>query len=180
MKKLLLILMLGSLFMGCADQPTFENSKNLSEIELLHKANPDGTYGKEITLEVKHKIGKLLDTPQIYLGEDVLVSGEITEVCPMRGCWIDVKDSDTGSNIRIKVTDGKIVFPLSAKGKYVDIQGSFTKLEFTEVQAKNWKIHLAEEQGITLNPEDINITPEDLVEYRINGTGANIYTYGCK
>ena len=49
MKKLLLILMLGSLFMGCADQPTFEDSKNISEIELLHKANPDGTYGKEIT-----------------------------------------------------------------------------------------------------------------------------------
>ena len=62
----------------------------------------------------------------------------------------------------------------------MDIQGRFTKLEFTEVQAKNWKIHLAEEQGITLNPEDINITPEDLVEYRINGTGATIYTYGCK
>ena len=48
------------------------------------------------------------------------------------------------------------------------------------MQARNWKIHLAEEQGITLNPEDINITPEDLVEYRIKGTGANIYTYGCK
>ena len=75
MKKLILILMVSSLFMGCADQPTFEDSKNISEIELLHKANPDGTYGKEITLEVKHKIGKLLDTPQIYLGEDVLVSG---------------------------------------------------------------------------------------------------------
>ena len=39
---------------------------------------------------------------------------------------------------------------------------------------------IVEEQGIALNPEDINITPEDLVEYRINGTGANIYTYGCK
>ena len=59
-------------------------------------------------------------------------------------------------------------------------QGRFAKLKFTEAQARNWKIHLAEEQGITLNPEDINITPEDLVEYRINGTGANIYTYGCK
>ena len=161
---------------GCA----FENSKKISETGLLHKANPDGNYGNEITLEVKHPIGKLLGSPQTYLGEEVLVSGEITEVCPMRGCWIDIKDSDTGSNIRIKVTDGKIVFPLSAKGKYVDIQGRFTKLEFTQVQARNWKIHLSEEQGITLNPEDINITPEDLVEYRINGTGANIYTYGCK
>ena len=30
--------------------------------------------------------------PNNYLGKNVLVSGEITEVCPMRGCWIDVKD----------------------------------------------------------------------------------------
>ena len=154
--------------------------KNISETDLLHKTNPDGTYGKEITLQIKNQIGNLLDTPQTYLGTDVFVSWEITEVCPMRGCWIDVKELDTGSNIRIKVIDGKIVFPLSAKGKYVDVQGKFTKLEFTEEQARMWKIHLAKEQGITLKPEDIEITPSDLVEYRINGVGANIYTYGCK
>ena len=153
---------------------------NKSETDLLHKAKPDGSYGKRITLQTKNQIGKLLDTPEVYLGQDVLVSGEITEVCPKRGCWIDVKDLDTDSNIRIKVTDGKIVFPLSAKGKYVDIQGKFTKLEFTIEQAKNWKIHLAKEKGIIMNPEDIEITPEDLIEYRINGAGANIYTYGCK
>ena len=123
MKKII-ILSLTLIIFGCA----FEDSKNISETDLLHKANPDGNYGNKITLEVKHPIGKLLGSPQTYLGEEVLVSGEITEVCPMRGCWIDVKDLDTGSNIRIKVTDGKIVFPLSAKGKYVDIQGRFTKL----------------------------------------------------
>ena len=176
MKKLILILLVNSLFIGC----TLENSKKVSESDLLNKTNPDGNYGNEITLIVNYPIGKLLDSPQTYLGEEVLVSGEITEVCPMRGCWINVKAPETGSNIRVKVTDGKIVFPLSAKGKYVDIQGEFAKLEFTETQARNWKMHLAEEQGITLNPEDINITPEDLVEYRINGTGATIYTYGCK
>tara|TARA_B100001750_G_C15301950_1_gene492740 strand:- start:282 stop:812 length:531 start_codon:yes stop_codon:yes gene_type:complete len=176
MKKLIFILIVGSLFMGCA----FEDSKKISETDLLHKADPDGNYGNEITLEVKHPIGKLLGSPQIYLEKEVLVSGEITEVCPMRGCWINVKDSETDANLRIKVTDGKIVFPLSAKGKHVDVQGRFTKLDYTELQAKKWKIHLAKEQGITLNPEDINITPEDLVEYRINGTGANIYSYGCK
>jgi hypothetical protein len=155
-------------------------SKNINETDLLHKTNPDGTYGKGITLNLMNQIGKLLDKPQTYIGQDVLVSGEITKVCPMRGCWIDVKDLDKGSNIRVKVTDGEIVFPLSAKGKYVDVQGKFTKLEFTKEQAIKWKLHLAEEQGIILNPEDIEITSEDLVEYRINGTGANIYTYGCK
>ena len=98
----------------------------------------------------------------------------------MRGCWIDIKDPESESNIRVKVTDGEIVFPLSAKGKYVDVQGTFTKINFTEEQAKKWKIHLAEEQGIHLIPDEVEITAKDLVEYRINGKGANIYTYGCK
>ncbi|MBC8311418.1 MAG: DUF4920 domain-containing protein [Candidatus Marinimicrobia bacterium] len=109
-----------------------------------------------------------------------IITEEITEVCPMRGCWIDIKDLDTGSIIRIKVIDGQIIFPLSIKGKYVDAQEKLTKLEFTENQARNWKIHLGEEQGIILKPENASITPEDLMEYRIHGIGANMYNYGCK
>jgi len=153
---------------------------NVSETDLLNKANPEGKYGKGISLMVKNEIDSLLNIPNQYLGKDVLVSGEIAEVCPMRGCWIDIKGINTDSHIRIKVTDGQIVFPLSAKGKYVDVQGKFTKLNFTEEQAIKWKIHLAEEQGIKLNYEDVEITSDDLVEYRINGTGANIYTHACK
>ena len=154
--------------------------KKASETDLLNKANPEGKYGTEISIMENEEISTLLNAPNKYLGKDVLVSGKITEVCPMRGCWIDVKDVNTDSHIRIKVTDGQIVFPISAKGKYVDVQGEFTKLNFTEEQAINWKIHLAEEQGVKLNYDDVKITPDDLVEYRINGTGANIYTYGCK
>ncbi len=154
--------------------------KNVSETDLLNKANPAGKYGKEISLMVRNEIGSILNVPNQYLGKDVLVYGEITEVCPLRGCWIDIKDINTDSHIRIKVTDGQIVFPLSAKGKYVDVQGKFTKLNFTEEQAIKWKIHLAAEQGVKLNYEDVEITAEDLVEYRINGIGANIYTHGCK
>ena len=154
--------------------------KEVSETDLLNKSDPNGMYGKGISLKIKNEINTLFSIPSNYLGKDVLISGKVTEVCPMRGCWIDVKDLDTDSNIRIKVTDGKIVFPLSAKGNYVDVQGEFTKLEFTEEQARNWKIHLAKEKVILLKPEDIEITPKDLIEYRINGIGANIYPYGCQ
>ena len=115
-----------------------------------------------------------------YLGKDVLISGEIIEVCPMRGCWIRVKDNNSDLIIRVKVTDGLIVFPLSSKGKFIDVQGEFSKLDFTEEQAMKWKIHLAEEKGIALSPEDVVINPSDLLEYRVIGKGAQIYTYGCK
>ena len=154
--------------------------KKVNELDLLNKVNPDGKYGITISMVDNEEISTLLKMPNKYLDKDILISGIITEVCPMRGCWINVKDVNTNAHIRVKVTDGQIVFPLSSKGKYIDVQGQFTKLNFTEEQAINWKIHLAEEQGVHLNYEDIEITPNDLIEYRINGTGANIYTYRAK
>jgi len=170
--KLIFLFTLISIFSNCY--------KSVEESDLLHKSNPDGLYGNSFTITVKNKIDDLLNSPSEYLGKEVLVTGEITEVCPMRGCWIEIKDPETNSNIRVKVTDGAIVFPLSGKGKYVDVKGTFTKINFTEEQAKNWKIHLAEEQGIHLIPDEVIIAEKDLVEYKINGKGANIYTYGCK
>ena len=50
-----------------------------------------------------------------FIGSDL---GKILEVCPMRGCWINIGIPKNPQNyIRVKVTDGEIVFPLSSKGK---------------------------------------------------------------
>ena len=110
-----------------------------------------------------------------FLNQNVFISGEIIEVCPMRGCWIKINDKSSNYNLRIKVTDGDIVYPLSSKGHRADIQGVFTKLEFSEEQARRWKMHLAEEKGIKLNLEEIILNPSDLFEYRINAHGTKIY-----
>ena len=166
--KLMLILTI-FIFSAC--------EKELSEYDLLHKNDPIGNYGNVIDLKEFKQIKILIDNADEYLNTDVLISGTILEVCPMRGCWVNVKDNDSESNIRVKVTDGEIVFPLSSKGKQVDVQGTFIKLIFSEEQARMWKIHLAEEQGIQLSEEDIIINPSDLIEYRIIGDAANIYNF---
>ena len=107
-------------------------------------------YGDGLTETAEIRIGHLLSNPGDYVDKAVKVVGLVNDVCPMRGCWIKVKDNNSDIVIRAKVTDGVIVFPLSSKGKQVDIQGKFEKLSFTEQQAKNWKVHLAEEKGIIL------------------------------
>ncbi len=94
----------------------------------------------------------------------------------MRGCWINVKDNNSDLQIRVKVTDGKIVFPLSAVGSLVKVQGVFSKLEFSKEQAVQWKVHLAEEKGELLNPDSVKLVEADLIEYRINGIGAHIFS----
>ena len=161
------LIFVGLIFVGC--------NKELSENDLLHKKDPAGSYGQVIDLQESKSLSELIDNSKKYLNTDVLISGVIVDVCPMRGCWINVKGANSDLDIRVKVTDGEIVFPLSSKGSQVDAQGIFSKLEFSEAQARQWKIHLAEEKGIKLAPEDVEINPSDLYEYRIIGKAAKIY-----
>ena len=151
-------------------------NKNISENDLLNKKVPFGYYGDKIELKQELGLEKLFDSPDKFLNEEVLISGNITEVCPMRGCWINVKDNNSDLQIRVKVTDGKIVFPLSAVGSSVKVQGVFSKLEFSKEQAVQWKVHLAEEKGELLNPDSVKLVEADLIEYRINGIGAHIFS----
>ena len=100
--------------------------------------------------------------------------GNIVDVCPMKGCWIEIKDSDSDQIIRVKVQDDIIIFPQDSKGKKVIVNGVFKKIEFTEEQAIKWKIHLAEEKGLKLEKSDLTLDSSDLIEYRIRGLGAKI------
>ena len=154
-------------------------SSDLSEKELLHKSNPEGHYGLNFSKIDKSSIQDLISNEKQYLDRDVFLSGEIIEVCPMRGCWIKLNDKSTTQNLRVKVTDGEIVFPLSSKGMQADVQGKFIKLDFTEDQARQWKVHLAKEKGIDISPSDVALTSSDLFEYRVIGKGAKIYSPGC-
>ena len=153
-------------FFGCDNQP--------SELDLLNKKNPKGDYGQSILTGDAQNINELLKNPDNYLNRNVIVNGVIHEVCPMRGCWIQISDINGIDQIRVKVTDGEIVFPLSGKDHIVTVKGTFTRLDLSKEQAINWKVHLAEEKGITLNPDNIILQEGDYYEYRISCTGAVI------
>ena len=133
-------------------------------------------FGIEISDNVISPMTELFNNADSYLDKNVIIQGKIVDVCPMKGCWIEVKDFDSEKSIRVKVKDGEIVFPENSKNKEVLVEGIFSKLDFTEEQAIQWKIHLAEEKGIELTSEDIELDASDLVEYRIKGLGAQITT----
>src|SRR5690606_11466890 len=86
-------------------------------------------YGKEIELTEKTMISNILSNPEEYLGKSVLVEGEITDVCAMAGCWMKLK-SDKEGEIRIKVKDGDIVFPVEAKGSKAVVEGTVYSIDF--------------------------------------------------
>ena len=128
-------------------------------------------YGKEITIEEKTKISDILNNPESFLDKTVLVEGEILDVCPMMGCWIELKSDDENGKIRVKVKDGEIVFPKEAKGKVATVQGKVYKIELTMGRAIEYFSHEAEETGNEFDPASVTGT---VTLYQIKGIGAEI------
>lgn len=133
-------------------------------------------YGDDFNYDSIQSIPSLINNANQFLDKQIVTEGKIVDVCPMKGCWIEIKDSDSDQIIRVKVQDDVIIFPQDSKEKKVIVNGVFTKIEFTEDQAIKWKIHLAEEKGLKLEESDVTLDTSDLIEYRIKGLGAKIIT----
>jgi len=133
-------------------------------------------YGDDFNYDSIQSIPSLINNANQFLDKQIVTEGKIVDVCPMKGCWIEIKDSDSDQIIRVKVQDDVIIFPQDSKEKKVIVNGVFTKIEFTEDQAIKWKIHLAEEKGLKLEESDVTLDSSDLIEYRIKGLGAKIIT----
>ena len=133
-------------------------------------------YGDDFNYDSIQSIPSLINNANQFLDKQIVTEGKIVDVCPMKGCWIEIKDSDSGQIIRVKVQDDVIIFPEDSKEKKVIVNGVFTKIKFTEDQAIKWKIHLAEEKGLNLEDSDVTLDSSDLIEYRIKGLGAKIIT----
>jgi cytochrome c-type biogenesis protein CcmE len=126
-------------------------------------------YGKGVSDAAPVRLSELMAKPDAYVGKVVKVEGLVTEVCPKRGCWINVAGDKEFQTIRVKVEDGVIVFPLTDKGKKVVAEGTFRKVELTKEQAIERAKHEAEEKGTKFDPASVT---GPLTVYQIQGTGA--------
>ena len=127
--------------------------------------------GAEITLTEKTKISDILADPDAYLGETVLVEGEVLDVCPKMGCWMELKSDEGEGIIKIKVKDGDIVFPVEAVGDYAVVEGTVYKIDLTQEEAVNYFEHIAEESGKKFDPSTVS---GPMTIYQIKGLGAEI------
>ncbi|PIQ28301.1 DUF4920 domain-containing protein [bacterium (Candidatus Blackallbacteria) CG17_big_fil_post_rev_8_21_14_2_50_48_46] len=111
---------------------------------LSQAAQAEQVLGKRPALKEVIKISTLLDHPENYLGKTIKIEGIAMDVCPTRGCWMKIKSDRKKESLLIKVDDGEMVFPMSARGKNMVIEGKLIKkmmplkevLELEEARAK--------------------------------------------
>src|SRR5512147_1961109 len=104
-------------------------------------------YGAGITLAESTPVESLLGHAEAYLGKVVRVDGAIVDVCEKAGCWMEIRAGESERSLRVKVTDGEIVFPTSARGHRASAEGTFERREMDRAAFLRWSRHLAEEQG---------------------------------
>jgi hypothetical protein len=130
----------------------------------------DLRLGKPLTLDAPVTLGTLLAGADALAGKTVQVSGKVTEVCEMAGCWMSLTDTE-GHLLRIKVDDGVIVFPKTAVGKAAIAEGKLEKFERTREELTEEGKHEAAEQHRKFDASKIKTGK---TVYQIAGTGAVI------
>ena len=129
------------------------------------------TYGSGVSVAEITDVSEILANPDTYKGRTVAVEGTVVEVCAKRGCWLELSSDQKYQTIRIKVTDGVIVFPMSARGKQARVQGKVEELQLSAEQALAAARHHAEEQGKPFDPSSVS---GPTTQVRIRATGAEI------
>lgn len=144
----------------------------LSLVAMLAPANGLAkTFGQGVSLSEETAVSAIIDNPEAYVGRKVKVSGLVIDVCSRRGCWIYLAGDREFEKIRIKVTDGEIVFPMEARGKQAVVEGVVESMELTKEQVIARRKHHAEETGEAFDPASVT-SGETIL--RIRGLGAEI------
>jgi len=130
-------------------------------------------FGEGVTLAATTPVAELLATAGDRVGERVAVRGEVTEVCQMAGCWLELRAAEGDAAVRVKVDDGVIVFPKWARGKAATAEGLVERLELSREDYILQQAHDAHESGRDF--DETTVVGEGPFEvFRIHGTGAEI------
>lgn len=130
------------------------------------------TFGAGVKLAQSTSINAILASPQEWNGKTVRVEGMITDVCPKRGCWMEIAGEQPGQKLKFKVTDGEMVFPMDAKGQRATAEGVIAVQELSIEESKQYAEYQAKEYGKPYDPASITAP---MVISRLDGTGAVIH-----
>jgi hypothetical protein len=129
----------------------------------------DQMYGEAMTDASSIRIADLVGNPDQYVDQLVKIEGLVDDVCPMKGCWVDIIAAQSSDKIRFKVEDDVIIFPVEARGQQIVAEGVLRKHALSKEQAVKRMRHFAREKGEEF--DESSITGE-MVFYQIEGIGA--------
>ncbi len=112
-------------------------------------------FGGVVDHQALTPISKIVATPDQYLDKPVTVQGEIISVCSKQGCWMQLASDVAEQQFKIKVRDGDMVFPVSAKGKKAFATGKVVKTELDLESSREHLAEIAEKNNTQFDPSTV-------------------------
>lgn len=128
-------------------------------------------FGEAVDQKTIIPISQLMASPEEYVDKNVTIEGLVISVCNKRGCWMTIASDEKYQKLRIKVRDGDMVFPLSAKGRKALATGIFTKVQFSMEQTINYYKRNAEHDGKEFDSASVT---KPFVYYQVVPVGVKI------
>lgn len=127
------------------------------------------TFGVAPTLSEVTPIANVLARPADFEGKTVRIEGVVTAVCQMMGCWMALApvDAPKGATVLVKVEDGVIVFPTSARGRRATAQGVIERVGSGDAEGQEAAGEHAKQEGRT--------QPAAATHWQLKTTGAILY-----
>lgn len=95
-------------------------------------------------------LAKVLENPDAYTKDAVVVDGVIAASCTRKGCWMQLAPSEGGDSVRVTFKDYGFFIPLEAKGMKARAEGITVVKTLTKADAD----HLEEEGAKLKRNED--------------------------
>lgn len=115
----------------------------------------DDVFGKRPQIKDAVQISTLLESPDKYINKEIKIQGIAMDVCPMRGCWMKIQSDKKRQHLLVKVKDGEMVFPMSARGKHTVVQGKLIKRVVSVEHLREMAAEQAKEKGEKFDPGSI-------------------------
>lgn len=150
MKKFLILTILSLVFTGATiAQDSINQQKEAKakaeQADISDKSKFPIKRGAMSGKAKKVSLAKILDTPEKYSGQNVLVEGVLVRSCKMEGCWFELAPSKEGKTIRIKMKDHAFFIPLNSANNNLKVkaEGVFKVKTLTKAEVD----HLIEDGG---------------------------------
>ena len=109
-------------------------------------AAPVITLGEKVDLSLLTPVEEILANPENFINQTLTVQGTVTSVCQKRGCWADIT-AGSKAWLKLKVRDGHLVIPMSAKGRSATATGILMALNLSQQQSILYLEHMAQDAG---------------------------------
>ncbi len=129
------------------------------------------SFGAPLSLKETTSISAILENPDSFVGKTLQVRGLVVNVCASRGCWMSIAGEKPFEQLRFKVEDGEMVFPMTARGKTATVEGVLQKFVLSKEDVIAYQTHHAQQTGESFDPATVT---SGETYFQLRGLGAVI------